>query len=366
MMKNKDTKEKKLSISFSALDPYIERNIVLPTEREIKGQGFVEFGDYNSYPQYLFSLYKDCSTLQSIVNGIKDYVVGDKVEAVLPIVDDVEVFVSDFAFSYALYGGVYLNVLRNKLNQVCSINVLDYRKVRTNKENTMFYYSEDFVNGKSYGRCKMLVLPAFDKDATDGSSIYYYTNNALGVYALPLWSGAVYSAETDVSINKFQLNTVKNSFSSNFIVSLNNGTPTDEEKEEIEELFYEKFCGEDNAGTPLIFFGQDKDHGVEIHSIDQKDFADKYDSISQRVKNELFTAFRAHPVLFGLPTVGTGFNDQDFQEAFKLFSRTVIRPIQKKIVNILSMFGEYEFTIKPFTIDWDEDTNKNNEEVENE
>ena len=40
---------RKSGFSFAAIDPYIETNIVSPTEKSQNGRGWVEWGDRNGY-----------------------------------------------------------------------------------------------------------------------------------------------------------------------------------------------------------------------------------------------------------------------------------------------------------------------------
>ena len=70
--------------SFAAIDPYIETNIALPTERLIPGKDLMEWGTRNSYPDYLLDLYNNVPTLRAIINGNIDYVAGDEV-SILPL-----------------------------------------------------------------------------------------------------------------------------------------------------------------------------------------------------------------------------------------------------------------------------------------
>ena len=69
------------STFFAAIDKYIERNIVLPTEKDVKQCGYdmVEWGPNDMYPFYLMGLYKDSVTLHSIISGCVDYLAGDDV-----------------------------------------------------------------------------------------------------------------------------------------------------------------------------------------------------------------------------------------------------------------------------------------------
>ena len=85
------------------------------------------------------------------------------------------------------------------------------------------------------------------------------------------------------------------------------------------------------------------------------DFADRYEALHKRSREQIFTAFRATPNLFGLMTETTGFNEQEFAEAFKLYNRTVVKPIQKVIVDAFDkIFGvDGSITITPFNLEND-------------
>ena len=77
--KNMETNEKEVQVrvTFAALDPYIERNMVLPTETILRGKDMVQWGDKNIYPDYLLELSKNSPTLRSIINGTTDFILGD-------------------------------------------------------------------------------------------------------------------------------------------------------------------------------------------------------------------------------------------------------------------------------------------------
>ena len=48
-MNNTQSKER-ANVSFLAIDPYIETNIVSPTEKSVPGKDFIEWGTNNLYP----------------------------------------------------------------------------------------------------------------------------------------------------------------------------------------------------------------------------------------------------------------------------------------------------------------------------
>ena len=357
-------------MSFTAIDPYLESNIVEPTEKEVKGKDFISWGDGNDYPDYLFGLYKDDTTLRTICNGIADYVVGEGVLSRFMSQRDAEDLTHKLALDLAIYGGFAIEVQRGMDARIKRVKYLDIRNVRSDKKNAKYFYSEDWAH--SFGRVKFLEYSAFDKDepyrVTEdgqrkviGTSIYVYKMSHNMVYPSPLYAGnGCWAAEIDKAIMQYHLNSISNGFSSSFIINMNGGSNPDPKlKEEVEEGFREKFTGFKNAGRPAISWNKDKDHSVTIEPVKSEDFADKYNALQRSCKQELYSAFRAHPVIFGLPTENLGFSDEPFADAWKLFNKTVVRPFQRKICNALDeIFGITDaLTIQPFEIDWSEDNN---------
>lgn len=366
-----------VNVSFAAIDPYIETNIVEPTEKPVVGKEFIAWGDANKYPEYLWGLYSEVTSLRTICNGIADYVVGENVTTMFPDkIDDEEETVHKCALDLAIYGGFALQVRRGVDGNVKKVQYLNVKNVRSNKSNTRYYYSEDWT--KSYGRLKYVDYPAFEPDVkyTEdpetkerlliATSIYVYKSSHNMVYPSPLYAGdGCVAAETEKAIAQYHFNSISNGFAGNYIINMCNGVPADEQKKEIEENFREKFTGYKNAGRPVLVWSKSKDNMTTIQNIKSDDFGDKYSALQKNSKQEIYSAFRAHPVIFGLPTQDTGFNDQDFKEAFKLFNKTMIQPMQKKICNAFDKIlgTDNAITIEPFNIDWSDDSNNNSEIV---
>lgn len=356
-MKNTNTKQ--IPLSFSAVEPYWVENTIAPKESDISGQSFVQWGERNLYPTFIHDVYEESPTLKTIINSVVDYVIGDGVESEEFILtsEKLEDIVSTIAYSYSIYGGFALNVLRNRVGGIADVVVLDMRNLRSNKDKTVFYYSEDF-GVKSYGRGKYIELPKFDPSANDASSIYFYSNQKWNTYPLPVWSACVKAAQIESKIGEYHLNNLSNGFSSNVMVCMNNGIPSDDVKEEIERGFTEKFCGVESAGNVVISYAVDKDHAATIEKIETENFADKYNSLYKWSREQLFLAFRTNPNLCGIATESNGFNSEEYNSSFKLFNRTVVRPIQKRICNAFDIiFGKQNVvTIKPFSFEEGEDS----------
>lgn len=355
------TNKPNTNVKFLAIDQFVESNIVAPTEVKVKDRSFISWGEMNNYPDYIEDLYQNVSTLHSIIDGTTDYVCGNGIKVNVTNFETqinsrgetMEDLVSWIAKDLVKYNGFALNIVKNRLGTPAEIYYLDFRKVRSNKEGTKFYYSSDW--GKSFGRVKYTEYDSFcsDEGKNKPSTIFYYKNDINRTYPTPMYAAAVIACEIEKKMNEYHLNNISNSFSSNYIINFNNGRPSDEIQEEIEMEVYDKFCGVENSGRPMLSFNQNKDSETTVTKIDADSFIDKYNSLAERSQQEIFTSFRATPNLFGIPTKTTGFSEQEYNEAYKLYNSTVVRPMQKRIQKAMDkIFGmQNSITIVPFAID---------------
>lgn len=351
-----ETKDKKIKLSMMQLNPFVIDTIVSNEEKEIRGYEYISWGDNNKYPQYLYDLYSCSPTLKSAIESIVNYIQGDEVKSKVELINDVDTIqdiIELISRDFVIYGCFALNVVRNRLGGIAQIHYVDMKNLRSDKKNTIFYYSEDW-NNKTYGRVKTIKYPRYNKDSKDASSIFFYKNNKTNTYGIPIWAPATTAVEIEKRINEYQLNNVINGFSAPLMVSLNNGVPSDEVKEEIERGFNEKFCGNENSGRLIISYSDDREHSPEFISTPEDKLVDKYNTAVSRAREQILSVFRTHPVLIGIPTEQNAFNDQDFGEAFLLFNKTVIYPLQKTIVRQMNNLMESaEISIEPFTISFD-------------
>ena len=103
----------------------------------------------------------------------------------------------------------------------------------------------------------------------------------------------------------------------------------------------------------MLSFNTGKENETTVTKIDADSFIDKYNSMIERSQQENFNSFRATHNLFGIPTATTGFSEQEYNEAYRLYNRTVVMPIQNKIMRSFDkIFGvDNSVTIKPFALD---------------
>lgn len=351
-------------IFLAAIDKYTETNTVDAEEKKINGKDFISWGSDNKYPNFLWGLYNTCSTLQTIINGTGDYVCGDDIvcnvsgftSTVNKKGETMSDIIQKIAIDYLVFGSFAVQVIRNINGGVAEIYWLDINKLRSDEKNEVFYYSEDW--NKSYGRVKTLIYPKFKQGDSNPTSIFYFKGNkSRGVYGMPIWAAAVKNAQIENNITDFHLNEIENNFMTSKLISFNNGQPSDEQKEEIERNLNEKFAGAKNAARVMISFSDSKENAPEVISLSTDDFAERYASLEKRNKEQIFCAFRATPVLFGLVTESNGFATSEYSDSYKLFNKTVVSPVQTAIKDTFDkIFGVKDsITIAPFTITFEEE-----------
>ena len=380
MSNTEQNKPARARISFAAIDPYIDTNIILPVEKFVSAKDLMEWGTRNSYPDYLLDLYNNVPTLRAIINGNIDFIAGDDV-SILPLTqhlqngimnnrgDHIREQIKDISKDYEIYGGFALQIIRNLIGEVAEVYYIDMRFLRSNKEGNVFYYCEDW--SKSV-RKDVVVYPAFmpnlNWDALDdearnrnASSILYVKNVHTQVYPAPLYAASIKACEIERLIDDFHLSDINNHFVSSAIINFNNGIPDDDVKEQIEREFTEKFCGASNGGRTAFSWNPNKESATDIVEFEVKDFGERYKSLSDHSRQQIFTAFRANPNLFGIPTEGNGFANEQYAESFKLYNRTQIKPVQRMIADAYDkIYGQPKvLTIVPFSMDGESEGNVN-------
>lgn len=346
-----DLKYKISVFKGAAIDQYEEP--ARPTNAEREGSnGVVSWGNDNKWPDYVKSLYDDVPTLHSIIDSCVNYICGDEMTYSATNINDnhretLEDIIKWIALDYMLYGCFALNIIKNRLGDVTDIYYINVANIRSNKYNTEFYYADGW---KSY-RTKYVTYKAYDDDPENANSIFFYKNEHNSTYGSPLFSSCITACELERKIDRFHINAIDNGFTGNYLINFNNGQPTPQQQEEIEDNVYEKFTGPENAGRPILCFNNNKDSETTIQRIETEDFGEKYNTLAKRSQQSIFTAFHMSPILCGIEQDNIGFNSQEYSEAFELFNKTQIRPIQNMLERCFEKIN-VRLEIEEFKIDF--------------
>lgn len=351
--------ENKEQINFAIIE---NRTKIIPVlkESKITGKKYISYGEDNRYPEYLFSLYQNSTILQSIINGIVDYAVGQGVKGNF-LTEQVNVdgetwddLLKNITLDFMVTNGFAINVLRDAEDRISELYWMDVSNVRLSEDGKTGFYDEN-ING--WG-AKPKELPIFDPKQKQKSSIFYYKGNNRGLYPVPRWSGAIKAVETSCEISNYHLNSILNNFSPSAIISFNNGVPDKATQDAMEKKINKKFVGSDNVNRFILSFSESGENATTVQRIDSDSADAKFHTLKDSITEEIFIAFRATPALFGMNPENTGFSKTEFLESFQLFNKTVIEPIQKTFIKAFDKIFDASNTLTfNKLVVWDDEIN---------
>ena len=368
-MTNSTTDKELRYLRFMAIDPFVETNIVRPVEESVRGANYIKWGERNDYPDYLLSLYDECTTLRSVVNGLVDFIAGDDVVCNVPAFSQgmnrtrmtPQALIRELAFSLAVWGAPAIEVIRNRMGAVAEIYPVQTRFLRTDKDNQEFWYSEKW-GVRGLRKDEAIAYPRFIEGGTHDKAILWAKGISTKAYPAPLYAAAVKACEMERSIDDYHLNAIANNFSGGILVNFNGGKPKSSEiMEEVEDDFSDKFTGKENAGRVMFSWNDSIQTRTTLETVKTEDFGEKYQTLAKWSRQQIFAAFRANPNLFGIATESSGFNSEEYESAFKLFNRCVVEPAQRMICDMIDKVTGFagSMTIRPFSLEGNAEDNVN-------
>jgi hypothetical protein len=349
-------------------------DVPLPIYKEVKGKDYIFYGERNDYPNYLLRIYNNSAKHNAIVTGKVDYICGNgwtvkaedemqkaKAYGIIDRVNSKEESLNEvtnkLVTDLTIFGGYYLQVIWTKATgEIAEMYHVDYYKVRTNADNSLFYVSDNWIKNDNVNpRPDFETYPAFDPNNPTGSQILYFKEYRAGVntYSLPDYRGAISYIELDISIGEYHLNTINNGMFSSKLINLNGGKVSQEEEDRIERQFQNKFSGSKNAGKFMLAFNDSKENEPSIIDLSGTELDKHFDLLNLTVQQEIFSGHKiTSPMLFGIKTEGQLGGRSEMREAYQLFQNTYVNAKQRaleEVVNYLLKFNDVmaQLELKP-------------------
>ena len=336
---------------------------------QVKNAPYLKYGENNLFPQYLYDLYLHSSQFSSIIQIMKNYVIGNGIVSEFPLkvvnrkYETFDNLIEKLVLDYLIFGGFCLQIIRNAKGDIAELYWVDFRYVRTNFEEDKVYYSDEW----SKGRRTPKVYDRFIKDAKQSNSMLYYKGRNTRIqYPTPSYISALTSIEISTQIPEYHLNCLENGFLPGGIINFNNGSNLSEEvMDEIEERIKEKFTGTKNASKILLSFNDNTEHSTTFERLADDGNIDVYQNLSKSVEKDIYTVFRINKLLLGDSSENTGFNKQSYIESFTIYNKTVIQPIQSEIEEVINFaLGKGSLHFDEFQVNWNEEGEDNSNIIE--
>ena len=320
-----------------------------PEYKEKKGEGYMQYGQNNDYPQYLLDLFNKSAKHNAIIRGKVNYIVGNGWAGEQAIVQKVnrDETLNDLtkkvALDLELFGGAYIQVIWSVMGgQVAELWHCDYTKIRTNKDNTQFWYKEDWKLTRNQEKAE--IYNAFNPANPQGVQILYVKEYRPGmnVYSLPGYFGALNYIESDVEVSKHVLGNAQTGFSASKLITLPNGEPSPEEKRLVSRQFDNMYTGADGKKY-LLAFVNDLTRKPIVDDLGASDITkEDFSRVDELIQTNIFSGHQiTSPDLFGIAVPGQLGNRQQLRDSYEIFNNTYVRYKQMQIEGVFNMLGQY-------------------------
>jgi len=319
-----------------------------PEYREKRGKGYIEFGEKNDYPNYLLALYNKSAKHNAIVKGKVNYIIGNgwKSDEADPVAEQFIAQPNQFeslddltrkvSIDIEIFGGAYLEVIWSLTGgQLTDVLHIDYTKIRSNADNTQFWYKKDWNERKD----ELIPMMAFNTKVRQGKQILYIKEYRPGLdtYALPGYMGALNYIESDIEVSRHVLGNAQTGFSASKLITLPNGEPSPDEKRNIERRFTDRFSGSDGKKF-ILSFTTDPARKPIIEDLGASDITkEDFTRVDLIIQNNLFAGHQiTSPSLFGIAEPGQLGSRTQMRDSYEIFKNTYVNDKQQFLESIFN------------------------------
>lgn len=317
-----------------------------PEYKEKKGEGYIQYGEKNDYPNYLIDLFNKSAKHNAIVKSKVHYITGNGwagSEQFIQHINRTETLndvTRKVSLDIELFGGAYLEVIWGMTGKIAEIWHCDYSKFRTNKDNTQFWYKEDWKDRNEQYK----VYPAFNPKNPVGKQIYYikeYRANS-GAYALPGYFGALNYIESDIEVSKHVLGNAKTGFSASKLITLPNGEPSPEEQRVVHNKFKNTYTGADGIKYMLAFVN-DSSRKPIVDDLGQSDLTkEDFGRVDTLIQVNIFSGHQiTTPSIFGIAEAGKLGSRTEMRDGYEIFKNTYVNAKQIELESVFNMMAGF-------------------------
>jgi len=323
-----------------------------PEFKEKKGidGGYIKYGENNDYPEYIVDLYNKSSKHSAIIKSKVHYITGNGWSGDLDAqafiekanrVESLNDLTRKVSLDIEIFGGAFLEIIWDLSGNLAEIWHCDYTKMRTNKDNTQYWYKEDWKDNK----VKPEVIAAFNPKQPTGKQILYikeYRPN-IGIYGLPSYFAALNYIESDIEVSKHILGNAQTGFSASKLITLPNGEPNDEEKRNVDNRIRKTYSGADGKKY-MIAFVNDISRKPVIDDLGTSDLTkEDFGKIDELIQTNIFSGHQVTtPSIMGIAEAGKLGTRTEMRDGYEIFKNTYVNAKQMHLESIFNMLAKYK------------------------
>jgi hypothetical protein len=323
-----------------------------PEFKEKKGVdgGYIKYGENNDYPDYIVDLYNKSSKHSAIIKSKVHYITGNgwagdpDAQAFIDKANRIESLndlTRKVSLDIEIFGGAFLEIIWDMSGNLAEIWHCDYTKMRTNKDNTQYWYKEDWKDNK----VKPEVVAAFNPKQPKGKQILYvkeYRPN-IGIYGLPSYFAALNYIESDIEVSKHILGNAQTGFSASKLITLPNGEPNDEEKKNVDNRIRKTYSGADGKKY-MIAFVNDISRKPVIDDLGTSDLTkEDFGKIDELIQTNIFSGHQVTtPSIMGIAEAGKLGTRTEMRDGYEIFKNTYVNAKQMHLESVFNMLAKYK------------------------
>jgi len=331
-----------------------------PEFKEKKGVdgGYIKYGENNDYPDYIVDLYNKSSKHSAIIKSKVHYITGNgwsgdaDAQAFIDKANRLESLndlTRKVSLDIEIFGGAFLEIIWDLAGNLAEIWHCDYTKMRTNKDNTQYWYKEDWKDNK----VKPEVVAAFNPKQPTGKQILYvkeYRPN-IGIYGLPSYFAALNYIESDIEVSKHILGNAQTGFSASKLITLPNGEPNDEEKRNVDNRIRKTYSGADGKKY-MIAFVNDISRKPVIDDLGTSDLTkEDFGKIDELIQTNIFSGHQVTtPSIMGIAEAGKLGTRTEMRDGYEIFKNTYVNAKQMHLESVFNMLAKYKQVISEIKI----------------
>jgi len=321
-----------------------------PEFKEKKGVdgGYIKYGENNDYPEYIVDLYNKSSKHSAIIKSKVHYITGNgwsgqpDAQAFIDRANRVESLndlTRKVSLDVEIFGGAYLEIIWDLAGNLAEMWHCDYVKIRTNKDNTQYWYKEDWKDNK----VKPEVITAFNPKQPVGKQILYikeYRPN-IGIYGLPSYFAALNYIESDIEVSKHILGNAQTGFSASKLITLPNGEPNDEEKRNVDQRLRKTYSGADGKKY-MIAFVNDISRKPVVDDLGTSDLTkEDFSRVDELIQTNIFSGHQVTtPSIMGIAEAGKLGSRTEMRDGYEIFKNTYVNAKQMHLESVFNMLAK--------------------------
>ena len=330
----------------------------------------IEWGSKNDYPTWLLDLFNfrgsnlhhSIITKKVMMIASEGFIETDENSQIIKNEfdsDDLNSIGYKLAYDAEVFNGFAYEVIRSNGGEIVQVKHIPFQNIRigvnedTGEVGEYFWVCDDWSQYKKK-EYEPVAITAYDAESRDASSLVYvqYYNPQNTHYPVPYYSNAMNWIEMDYEIANFHLNNTKNGYQPSFILNFSTGIPTEEEMDEVERQFKNKFRGTDNAGAVIITYSDGQESKPELLKVEMNDSDERFVNLDKQLQQNVLTAHQVtSPTLFGIYKEGSLGDKNNLVEALDIFNSTYITKRRRLIETSLTEILGVELLFNPFLLE---------------